>query len=70
MNTSASPASSRSRLVIALLIAAVGAVWALQGLGVPIGGGFMVGNPTWIWIGAGLIVVGAVYALYPRLRNR
>jgi hypothetical protein len=56
--------------VIALLIAAVGAVWALQGLGVPIGGGFMVGNPTWIWIGAALVVLGAVYGLWPRLRNR
>ena len=56
--------------MIALLIAAVGAVWALQGLGVPIGGGFMVGNPTWIWIGAALVVLGAVYGLWPRLRNR
>jgi hypothetical protein len=56
--------------VIALLIAAVGAVWVLQGLGVPIGGGFMVGNPTWIWIGAALVVLGALYALWPRLRDR
>ena len=56
--------------MVALLVGAVGAVWMLQGFGVPIGGGFMVGNPTWIWIGAGLIVVGALYALYPRLRNR
>jgi hypothetical protein len=56
--------------VIALLIAAVGAVWALQGLGLPIGGGFMVGNPTWIWIGAALVVLGAVYGLWPRFRNR
>jgi hypothetical protein len=61
---------NRSRVVIALLIAAVGAVWALQGLGVPIGGGFMVGNPMWIWIGVALVVVGAVYALWPRLRSR
>jgi len=64
-----SSASKRSRLVIALLIAAVGAVWTLQGLGVPIGGGFMVGNPTWIWIGAAVVVVGAVYAIWPRVRR-
>ena len=60
----------RTRLIIALLIGAVGFVWALQGLGVPIGGGFMVGNPTWIWIGAALVVLGAVYGLWPRLRTR
>jgi ABC-type proline/glycine betaine transport system permease subunit len=70
VNTSTSPASNRTRLVIALLVAAVGAVWTLQGLGVPIGGGFMVGNPTWIWIGAGLIVVAIVYAVWPRVRRR
>jgi hypothetical protein len=63
-------APNRTRLVIALLVAAVGLVWMLQGLGVPIGGGFMVGNPTWIWIGAALIVVGFVYGAWPRLRRR
>jgi hypothetical protein len=56
--------------VIALLIAAVGAVWALQGLGVPIGGGFMVGNPAWIWIGGALVAVALAYGLWPRLRRR
>jgi hypothetical protein len=66
----ATPAWNRTRLVIALLIAAVGGVWALQGLGVPIGGGFMVGNPAWIWIGAALIVVALGYAAWPRLRRR
>ncbi|HJP89308.1 MAG TPA: hypothetical protein VJ850_09770 [Candidatus Limnocylindrales bacterium] len=70
MEPSATPASNRTRVVIALLIAAVGAVWALQGLGVPIGGGFMVGNPTWIWIGAAMIVVAVLYAAWPRLRGR
>jgi len=60
----------RTRLIIALLIAAVGAVWALQGLGVPIGGGMMVGNPTWIWIGAALMIAGLAYGAWPRLRRR
>jgi hypothetical protein len=64
------PASNRMRLVIALLIAAVGLTWALQGLGVPIGGGFMVGNPTWIWIGGGLVVAALAYGAWPRLRRR
>ena len=54
----------------ASLIAVVGLVWALQGLGVPIGGGFMVGNPTWIWLGAGLMVLALGYAAWPRLRGR
>jgi hypothetical protein len=66
----ATPAPNRTRVVIALLVAVVGFVWFLQGLGVPIGGGFMVGNPTWIWLGAGLVVAGLAYAVYPRLRRR
>ena len=61
---------TRTRLVTASLIAVVGLVWALQGLGVPIGGGFMVGNPTWIWLGAGLMVLALGYAAWPRLRGR
>ena len=64
------PAASRTRLVVALLVGAVGAVWMLQGFGVPIGGGFMVGNPTWIWIGAALAVLGVIYAIWGRLRGR
>ena len=59
----------RTRLIVALLIAAVGAVWAMQGLGVPIGGGFMVGNPMWIWIGIGLIVAAVAYGAWPRFRR-
>lgn len=56
--------------MIASLIAAVGLVWLLQGLGVPIGGGFMVGNPTWSWIGAGLMVAALAYGAWPRIRRR
>jgi hypothetical protein len=64
------PASNRLRLVITLLVAAVGFVWLLQGMGVPIGGGFMVGNAMWIWIGAGLMALALGYAAWPRLRRR
>jgi hypothetical protein len=64
------PASNRTRVVIALLIGAVGLVWVLQGLGVPIGGSFMVGDPTWTIIGGTLVAVAVGYAVWPRLRNR
>jgi hypothetical protein len=64
------PATNRTRVVIALLMAGVGLVWVLQGLGVPIGGSFMVGDATWTWIGGGLLAAAAAYALWPRLRRR
>ena len=70
MTDQPTPASNRMRLVITLLIAAVGLVWMLQGLGVPIGGGFMVGNATWIWIGLALVAAALVYGAWPRLRRR
>jgi hypothetical protein len=60
----------RTRLIIALLVGAVGFVWALQGLGVPIGGGFMVGNPTWTWLGGALMLAALAYAAWPRFRRR
>lgn len=60
----------RNRLVAALVVALVGLVWVLQGLGAPIGGGFMVGDPFWAVAGAALIAVAAGYAAWPRLRRR
>jgi hypothetical protein len=54
--------------VIALLIALVGAVWLLQGVGV-LPGSFMSGDPTWAIIGAALIGLSAGYAALPRLRG-
>jgi len=55
-------------VVFGVLIALGGAVWALQGAGV-IGGSFMSNNPTWIWIGAVTVAIGAALAivgLWPR----
>ena len=70
MDPTERPATNRTRVVIALLIGAVGLVWMLQGLGVPIGGSFMVGDATWTGIGGGLLAAAAAYALWPRLRRR
>ena len=59
----------RTRVILAAVVILVGLVWALQGLGVPIGGSFMVGDLTWTWIGGGLIVGAIAYASWPRLRR-
>src|SRR6187402_1791683 len=56
------PAVRPARVVIAVLLALVGAAWTLQGLGV-IGGSAMSG--TLFWAGAGIVIIigaGAVLA--------
>jgi len=60
----------RTRLILSAVALVVGVVWALQGLGVPIGGSFMVGDLTWTWIGGAVILVALAYAAWPRLRRR
>lgn len=60
----------RTRSIIALAIAAVGLVWALQGLGAPIGGSFMIGDPFWTLAGVVLILAAVAYGAWPRLRRR
>jgi len=50
--------SPRIALLIAVLIALTGLVWIAQGLGVPIGGSFMVGDPFWAVAGVILAVIG------------
>jgi len=62
--------SDRTRILVAIVVALVGAVWVAQGLGVPIGGGFMVGDPFWAYAGIALMVGAAIYAWWPRLRRR
>jgi hypothetical protein len=47
-----------------------GLVWIAQGLGVPIGGGFMVGDRFWAYAGAAVIALAVTYAAWPRLRRR
>jgi hypothetical protein len=60
----------RTRYVIAGIAALVGLVWALQGLGAPIGGSFMIGDPFWILAGVALVAAALGYASWPRLRRR
>jgi hypothetical protein len=55
---------------VAAVVALVGLVWVAQGLGAPIGGGFMVGDMFWAYAGAALILGAIVYGSWPRLRRR
>jgi ABC-type multidrug transport system permease subunit len=60
----------RTRLVVSALVAFVGLVWIAQGLGAPIGGGFMVGDLFWAYAGLVLVALAIGYAALPRLRRR
>ena len=60
----------RTRYVTAAIAGLVGLVWALQGMGAPIGGSFMIGDPFWILAGLTLVAGAVTYAAWPRLRRR
>jgi hypothetical protein len=49
-------------LALAAVAALAGVVFALQGLGAPIGRSFMIGDLRWTAIGVGLLVVAAFVA--------
>lgn len=53
--------------IIAIVVAALGAVWMLQGLNV-IGGSFMTGQSTWSYIGAICLVAGLAALWWLRRR--
>ncbi len=57
-----------TRLVLAAVLALVGAVWLGQGIGL-IGGSFMTGAPVWAVIGAALLVLALVIVIVERRRN-
>ena len=60
----------RNRRIVAVIVALVGFVWVLQGLGAPIGGGLMVGDMFWAYAGGALMIGAFVYGAWPRLRRR
>jgi hypothetical protein len=66
----ATTVSDRTRILVAIVVALVGAVWVAQGLGVPIGGGLMVGDMFWAYAGIALMIGAALYGWWPRLRRR
>jgi len=43
--------------VLALIVLAIGALWALQGIGV-VGGSFMTGQSQWLYIGIVTMLIG------------
>ncbi|WP_020668670.1 hypothetical protein [Amycolatopsis nigrescens] len=56
-------------LVVGILLAAIGAVWTLQGVGV-LGGSFMTGQKLWFLIGLGALLVGVVLVAATARRPR
>ncbi len=61
------PRRSPLRLVLATGMILAGAVWILQGLGILTAGeSFMIGDPTWVVIGAVSAVLGLGLALRMR----
>lgn len=61
----------RTRALAAFILIAAGLVWIGQGTAILKGSSFMVGDPTWAWIGAACLVVGAVIGVAEiRARSR
>jgi hypothetical protein len=57
------------RIVGAVVLMALGALWSLQGAGV-VGGSFMSGDRAWLIIGIALIAAGLVLLMQAMLRRR
>lgn len=55
------------RRVLAAAVFLTGLVWILQGLGILTAGrSFMIGDPTWVVIGAAFVVLGVVLGVRAR----
>jgi hypothetical protein len=54
-------------VVWGLVTTLVGALWALQGLGL-VGGSPMTSDPRWIWIGLAVVALG-VFMMYRGMRR-
>jgi hypothetical protein len=59
----------RTRAIGGAVIVATGAVWMAQGSGLLQGSGFMVGDSTWLILGAVAIVIG-IGLIWVGLRGR
>ena len=53
------------RLILGIALLLVGAVWFLQGIDV-LGGSSMTGNPFWAYVGAPMVIVGALLLRRPK----
>ena len=58
-------AGRTASVVVGLLLVIFGSVFALQGVGV-IGGSFMSNNPTYIYVGGALVVVGLLLLIFAK----
>ncbi len=58
-------AGRSASIVIGLLLVIFGSVFALQGVGV-IPGSFMSNNPTYIYVGGALVVVGLLLLIFAK----
>jgi hypothetical protein len=67
MTDQGSPPRSPLRLVLAAALIVAGGGWMLQGLGILTAvRSFMVGDPTWVAIGAVVVVVGVIVGVRGR----
>jgi hypothetical protein len=55
--------------IVGVVVFLVGLVWFLQGIGVHIGKSFMIGDSTWVIVGAIVALAGLVLALRPPRRR-
>ena len=53
---------NRARVILAVILIAIGLVWMGQGTAIISGTGPMTGQPFWAWVGAAMVVVGVVLA--------
>jgi hypothetical protein len=58
----------RNRTIGAVLLIATGLVWIGQGTGLLQGSSFMVGDPTWAWVGLAC-VAGGVFVAWLAIRT-
>ncbi len=53
---------NRARVILAVILIALGLVWIGQGTAIIAGTGPMTGQPFWAWVGAACLAVGVVLA--------